>query len=594
MYKHPALRPVDLGIALATCAAFSAAILGDIAANNLEVIIAADYPRPLYVLLILNTLLCAIGYLLGWRYFLYVWPLALFLFFRFGSTSNQIIVSFLLPVAYETPEWAHLLWIAPMLAGAALLLILLLWIFLLRHGMREPRKAAWVMLFFAMGAAYPSVDETAILLKEAYQPEAHASLAASPDIQRLQTARPVRPLPDIIALVPDRYPSNRVLRETFEYSNDAFSGALAERGFVVLDDVRANYQMTLMSLVSSLNLQILDTQHGDAIPLTSLNASLRRNLLAQILVQNGYEYVHLAGWSGATLRAPLADRIYNATHFIESHLTELEVKLLMLSPVFGVHVTFRKWSMDSDGHATYECQRLKRQLQHLRTLKRGEKPLFIWAHIYIPHNPLTMDAAGNCLPNPITVPQFTSVEAMSDKAEVEKFMSATAAYRKMFVDYMEAFNREALAIFDAQKQHSLNHGRELVFAILSDEGPYPILWSAITDKKILYERSAPHVLREKFGIFAALYADRIERADICALKSRVNVWRTVLGSILNVDLPPVDDVAQMPSEEMETREGMRYLGKVLSVRDRLGPQVPGGKGCQGVPNPVLSEPESPN
>ena len=81
MYKHPALRPVDLGIALATCAAFTAAILGDIAANNLEVIIAADYPRPLYVLLILNTLLCTIGYLLGWRYFLCVWPLALFLFF---------------------------------------------------------------------------------------------------------------------------------------------------------------------------------------------------------------------------------------------------------------------------------------------------------------------------------------------------------------------------------------------------------------------------------------------------------------------------------------------------------------------------------
>ncbi len=437
-----------------------------------------------------------------------------------------------------------------------------------------------MLLFFALGTTYPSMDETATLLSEAYWPDTGNYLASPQDIRALKEAPSLRPLPDIIALIPDRYPSSRVLREAFKYNNEAFSGALADRGFIVLDDLRANYQMTLMSFMSSMNLQILKID--DAIPLTSLYTGVRQNALAQTLTRNGYEYVHLAGWAGFTMRSPLANRIYNGTHFISSHLTEFEANLLMLTPIFGAYTALAEWKMGADGHASYECRRLKRQLHYLQTMERSEKPLFVWAHIYIPHNPLTMDANGNCLPIPRGMPQFESVEAMNDKEEIKKFMSEIATYRKMFIEYMQVFNREALAIFDAQQKQSRQHERELIFLILSDEGPYPILWNAIGNKKILYERSASHVLREKFGIFGALYANQIKPADVCSLRSRVNVWRMILSNIFDIDLPPVADTAQMTSEEIKTHKGGRYLGGMRNVRDRLGAQISGGRGCGNI------------
>ena len=590
MHRH-AVRLGDFAIALATCAAFSVAILGDLATHNLEFINANDFPRPLYVLLGLNALFCAASYLLGWRHALHVWPLALFLIFRFGEVSSQIIDVFLQPVVSDTPERLELLWIGPLLSGAALLSIVLLWSLLLRTRMREPRHATWILLFFALGTAYPSIDGASVLLREAYQSETDDSVARPEDVRALKTARPEHPLPDVIVLIPDRYPSNRVLRDSFDYDNKAFSDALAERGFVVLDDLRANYQSTLMSLVSSLNLRNLEMEEGKSRSINGLYAGLYRNLVAQALTRNGYEYVHLGGWAGFTMRSPLADRVYNGTHFIVSYLNELETQLLMLTPLAGAYLAATEWNMGWEGHETYECRRLKRQLEYLRALERSERPLFAWAHIYIPHNPLTMDAQGNCLPHPLLMPSFKSVEAMNDKEEVAKFMSHASSYRKMFLEYMEVFNREALAIFDAQEKRSRKHGRELIFMVLADEGSYPILWMAVSNDKFLHERSAPHVLREKFGIFGAIYANRIEREHICTLRSRVNAWRMIINNVLGTNFQPVDDIAHMESEEPETLEGRRYFGKMQSIRDRLEHQVLGGKGCEGALKPNSYAPD---
>ena len=382
-------------------------------------------------------------------------------------------------------------------------------------------------------------------------------------------------------IVPDRYPSNRVLRETFLYDNTAFTQALARRGFVVLEDLRANYPITLLSLMSSLNMQ--NFEGTEALKVNDLYAGLRRNLVAQTFTQHGYEYVHLGGWAGFTMRAPLAQRIYNGTHLLDSYMSELEVALARLTPLHGMYITFRDRQMAAEGHDTYECQRLKRQIDYLKRLERSDQPLFAWAHIYIPHNPITMDAQGNCLAYPLPIPRFRNAEEMENPQAVSSFMKFIVRYRQLFIDYMEVLNREILRIYDLQYQHSQKQGRELIFVILSDEGSYPILWAALENRNVRYQRSSSGVLREKFGVFAAVYAPQIERSELCALKSRVNVWRTLLGNIMEVDLPEVDDVAYIPSSNTETVGDVRQLKNLKSVRERLGPQQAGGAGCEDNP-----------
>ena len=145
------LKPADLLLALGTGFAFVTAIFGGLIANNLEFVNAIDVPRPFFVLLALGMLPCALCYWRGWKVTLFVWPLAVYLFFLFGLNTS-FLLELMLPFVEKAPAWANLLWLAPILSGVSLVVILGLGIYIFRR-VRPTRHAAWILLFFAIGSA---------------------------------------------------------------------------------------------------------------------------------------------------------------------------------------------------------------------------------------------------------------------------------------------------------------------------------------------------------------------------------------------------------------------------------------------------------
>ena len=128
-----------------------------------------------------------------------------------------------------------------------------------------------------------------------------------PSANRLPVAKaqnsPSRP--DIYYIIPDGYPSDDWLRTAMSFDNTAFSQALEERGFVVVDGAQSNYGKTLFSLASTLNMRYYANNPTAYTDLDFLRLEIANSEIAQFLLQQGYTYINLL--SGYLIPSPIAD-----------------------------------------------------------------------------------------------------------------------------------------------------------------------------------------------------------------------------------------------------------------------------------------------
>lgn len=117
--------------------------------------------------------------------------------------------------------------------------------------------------------------------------------------------------PDIYYIIPDGYLRDSLLSEAVGYDNSAFSQALADRGFIVIEHAQSNYAATLLSLASILNMQYFDHNPSPYTDLDFLRFAIADNEVGRLLKQYGYTYVQLL--SGFWMPSPSADIIRDFT-----------------------------------------------------------------------------------------------------------------------------------------------------------------------------------------------------------------------------------------------------------------------------------------
>ncbi len=87
---------------------------------------------------------------------------------------------------------------------------------------------------------------------------------SSEDVSPLELHPPdPEDLPDVYYVILDRYAGPTALAETYDFDNEPFLTALEERGFAVARHAHANYIKTPLSLVSSLNMELLDAEAAE-------------------------------------------------------------------------------------------------------------------------------------------------------------------------------------------------------------------------------------------------------------------------------------------------------------------------------------------
>ncbi|MDE2856635.1 MAG: hypothetical protein OXN94_02175 [Chloroflexota bacterium] len=111
--------------------------------------------------------------------------------------------------------------------------------------------------------------------------------------------------PDIYYIIPDGYPNDSSLQKVISYDNMAFSKALEDRGFIVVDHAQSNYWATLLSLASTLNMQYFRSNPSPYTDLDYLRISIADNAVARLFQELGYTYIQFL--SGYLLPSPIAD-----------------------------------------------------------------------------------------------------------------------------------------------------------------------------------------------------------------------------------------------------------------------------------------------
>ena len=321
--------------------------------------------------------------------------------------------------------------------------------------------------------------------------------------------------PDIIYVVPDRYANAATLRREFGMDNSAFYAALRTRGFLVAENARSNYPKTFQSLASTLNSGYLGnfttsygTESGDKRPIYE---ALENNVVQDRLRKLGYQFHNYGNWWEPTRINRWATVNYQGYPPDSiNNLSEFERTLMHKTPLLNGVRLF------TDAEDKRECRRIKRKFRRLEEIGNGPQPVFVLAHMLVPHSPIVMDASGRCL----------------DQAVIYARGQTTAwpDFKAAYIEYLKYFNAAVLRVIDQQIKRRGRSGRKLVFVIQADEGPFP---KPMREALIDYDLSAltQRQISMKTGILNAILLPPEMAGDIAPPATPVNNWRIVFNAL---------------------------------------------------------------
>ncbi len=316
--------------------------------------------------------------------------------------------------------------------------------------------------------------------------------------------------PDIYYFILDAFGRSDTLKEIYDFDNSSFIDGLKKRGFVIPAGSRSNYQMTCLSLPSSLNMQYLDylepTLGSNSADYSVLYRLIQRNKVSSLLKGLGYRYVNVrSGWSPTDYN-PNADVNVGFAYGNVFHLA------LLRNTLIG------PWQRDFDflGWAArqvrlYGLQNIESiaQLQ-FQAQAQSQAPKFVFVHIVVPHPPFLFNEDGSTCP--------LGVISLSDKFEKAKYVAQVKFIQKQvlaMLDQLDKNPRKKVVIIQGDHGPALQNG--------SDGNP------------------SPAFLRERMRI---LNAYRLPDADSSLIYdgiTPVNSFRVILNHYFDAKLPLLAD-----------------------------------------------------
>lgn len=309
--------------------------------------------------------------------------------------------------------------------------------------------------------------------------------------------------PDIYYIILDAGANPYTLRDFYNYDNFGFIKSLEKLGFFVTLHSHSNYDRTMLSLPSSLNMRYIDFVPGaigslryDRLPYLLI----QDNSISDLLRQRGYKIINVASGMLATEHNPYAD-----VNVGTGWGTEVELPLLHLTPM----------ALLEDKFALFGRLLKEKRLNSLRQLSKVASmpgPKFVLVHILCPHAPFCVDANGNPMP----------VENGS------------------IADYYDLVSyRNQLCFIEAQVEHYLaelvskTQGKAII-VLQSDHGPACLKTA---------DKPSKDYLKERFRILNAYYlpGKTYAQSGLYDSITPVNSFRVILNDYFSANLPLLPD-----------------------------------------------------
>lgn len=348
--------------------------------------------------------------------------------------------------------------------------------------------------------------------------------------------------PDIYYIILDRYAANSTIKDFYGFDNSEFTNYLQRKGFYVADASLSNYPGTIPSLISSLNMNYLDP-----VELASKGITLLQNhKLGRFLKEQGYQYLHLSSWAGATKTDPLADKNFESEGDSNLDLDSFSQGLYQVSVLAPIAEKFS--SDDSPSLSGTESKHRARVLYTLDKLRKipeeypGQK--FVFAHILLPHDPYVF--GPNC------------EEEHPPGNAIEKYLSHVSCANKLVEGVIDK-------IFQDSSQPP-------IIVLQADEGPYNLKYLLESGKT--YREVDPRSLQERARILNSYYLPGVQIDKILYPSiTPVNSFRVILNTYFGTDLELLPDRSYIFQEQGPTvangylYDWKRPIEKFIDVTD---------------------------
>lgn len=308
---------------------------------------------------------------------------------------------------------------------------------------------------------------------------------------------------DIYYIILDALGSSSLFRDYYNYDNSAFIQKLQSKGFVIPPDSVSNYDATVLSLSSSLNMrQITDLEKtfGQWNDISVLGRLIKENRVVSLLKRNGYKFVNVSSGVFFSDDPAAAD-----VTFRENYLSVFNVALLDGSVLVAVP-GYLDWLADQ-----VRAQRLC-FFKKLNQIQAISGPKFVFAHVLLPHPPFLFSRNGE------SKVRMQSFNIFNPEGYLEQ---------SMFTEHLAA---EAVDKLTSGSGSSAEEDNRPVIIMQGDHGPF-------------YTEDQPTALycSTRFRIFNAYLLPGVDKSAIYPTITPVNSFRTVFDRCFGTSFGTVKD-----------------------------------------------------
>ncbi len=381
-----------------------------------------------------------------------------------------------------------------------LILLIVLFIYLKRTKRKLFRTTQYLNLLFILLILFDTASILLIKKKE------HVA-----DLSKTLTNCDTCSRPDIYLLIVDEYAGNTELKDLFSFDNSSFENKLKERGFHIINNSTSNYNATVYSMASMLNMNYISNldkpsivNHKDMLQCRGL---INNNNFVNFLKKNGYTIYNHSFFDMAGNKKMVGNYFFPSYRvlltgqtFIRRFIRNAGARFVSQKEITGIRM-----------RSMYNDDRIYKSTSHIAMLPVSE-PKFVYTHLNMPHHPYYYDSTGREIP-------------------VEKLTNAFSMDKDAYISYLKYTNRLILDLVDrCQKDKK----KQPVIIIMGDHGFRQLTNDA--DRKY------------HFMNLDAVYFPNGNHNNFYDGMSAVNQFRVTLNTLFQQKLPLLKDSTHFLTE----------------------------------------------
>lgn len=316
--------------------------------------------------------------------------------------------------------------------------------------------------------------------------------------------------PDVYFIIFDEFESSKGIKKLWQYDNSGLDSFLTNRGFYCASNSKSNYNFTPFSIGSILNMDYLDMKLNTQFNLLLYGKGIKtivNNRVCRLFQQQGYTIINHSFFlmPGDEPRQQNPNFLINRSELLLSPILYKKV-MNEIGWNFRNIPSFKKPVTEELKKDTrLSLQQIKITYKELLAVAEQphDKPVFVYGHIMLPHDPFFFDSTGHL------TPESTWYNGFTDKvAYLPQLKYTNTLVKNLALHLQKTGNRPRIIIIQG------DHGF----------------------------RGFPESMKElEFSNLNAIYFPDQQYAGLYDSISSVNTFRVILNKYFNASLPLLKD-----------------------------------------------------